>query len=124
MIGYLSPVIHPTQPNLIRLPLRSVLDQYIVYVADGLVRYYNNDTLPNALKERLAMILAAPQPMLIDESSRHLQKLSIYTNTMSDAFDTIGWRVSETYFCLIVDDLILNSLISGTVNRTDDGKDT
>ena len=114
LIGHLSPVVHPKQWDLIRVPLRRITDRYIVYVADGLVRYYDEDTLPDPLKTKMAMILAAQQPELIDE--HRLQKLVVYINTMSDEFDTIGWRVSETYFCLILSRQILESLKGGTQN--------
>lgn len=114
LIGHLSPVVHPKQWDLIRVPLRRITDRYIVYVADGLVRYYDEDTLPDPLKTKMAMILAAQQPELMDE--HRLQKMAIYINTMSDEFDTIGWRVSETYFCLILSRQILESLKGGTQN--------
>lgn len=115
LIGHLSPVVHPKQWDLIRVPLRKLDDRYIVYVADGLVRYYDEDTLPDPLKTKMAMILAAQQPELIEE--HRLQKLVVYINTMSDEFDTIGWRVSETYFCLILSRQILESLKGGTLNE-------
>lgn len=84
----------------------------MVYVADGLVRYYDEETLPDPLKTKMAMILAAPQPEL--ESEVRLQKLSVYTNSMPSEFDEIGWRVSNTYFCLVVDRATLEGLRSGT----------
>jgi len=114
LIGHLSPVVHARQWDLIRVPLRKLGDRYIVYVADGLVRYYDEDTLPDPLKTKMAMILASQQPELINELQ--LQKIAVYINTMSDEFDTIGWRVSETYFCLILSRPILDSLKGGTLN--------
>lgn len=112
LIGHLSPVVHPKKWDLIRLPLRRVEGRYVVYVADGLVRYYDEDTLPDPLKTKMAMILAASNQPL--ESEVRLQRLSVYTNPMSADFDDIGWRVSETYFCLIVDRNTLESLKGGT----------
>jgi len=114
LIGHLSPVVHPKHWDFIRVPLRRIDTRYIVYVADGLVRYYDEDTLPDPLKTKMAMILAAQQPLLIDE--HRLQKLVVYINTMPDEFDTIGWRVSNTYFCLILSRLVLESLKGGTLN--------
>ena len=123
MIGHLSPVVHPKNWDFIRVPLRKVEDRYVVYVADGLVRYYDEETLPDELKSSMAMILAAPQPPLIDETSRQFQKLTIYNNPMPPEFDTIGWRVSETYFCLIVSRETLESLRGGTQNaKANDSK--
>lgn len=117
LIGHLSPVVHPREWDLIRVPLRKIDDRYVVYVADGLVRYYDEDTLPDSLKTKMAMILAAPQPPLIHEASRQFQKMAIYNNPMSYEFDTVGWRVSETYFCLILDRQTLESLKGGTLNE-------
>ena len=114
LIGHLSPVVHPKRWDLIRLPVRRVEGVYVVYVADGLVRMYDEDTLPNELKTRIAMVLATPQPTLIHENN--LQKLHIYINNHDPELDEVGWRVSETYFCLIVDRETLESLKGGTQN--------
>ena len=112
LIGHLSPVVHPKKWDLIRLPLRRIEGRYVVYVADGLVRYYDEDTLPDPLKTKMAMILAATQPRL--ENEARLQKLTVYTNPMSSEFDDIGWQVSDTYFCLILDRITLERLKNGT----------
>jgi hypothetical protein len=50
------------------------------------------------------------------EHEARLQKLSVYVNPMSADFDDIGWRVSETYFCLILSRPIVDSLKGGTLN--------
>ena len=50
LIGELSPVVHPKKWDLIRLPVRKVSNEYIVYVADGFHRIYTDDTLPDVLK--------------------------------------------------------------------------
>lgn len=86
----------------------------MAYVADGMVRMYDEETLPDALRTKFAMILATPQPALIDE--RKLQKLVIYINAHNPELDEVGWRVSETYFCVIVDRQTLESLKGGTQN--------
>jgi hypothetical protein len=123
MLGHLSPVVHPKNWDLIRLPLRKVEGRYVVYVSDNMVRYYDENTLPDKLKTNRAMILAAPPPKLMHESDRSFQKMTIYNNPMSHEFDTIGWRVSETYFCLIVSREILSSLIHGEQNGEDEAVD-
>ena len=86
----------------------------MAYVTDGMVRMYDEETLPDILKERFAMILATPQPLLIPETI--LQKIYIYTNNHNPELDEVGWRVSETYFCIIVDRQTLESLKGGTQN--------
>lgn len=116
LIGFLSPVVHQKKWDLIRVPLRKINDRYVVYVADGLVRYYDEDTLPDLLKTKMAMILAASHHRL--ESEARLQRMTVYLNPMSPDFDDIGWRVSETYFCLIVDRETLESMKGETQDGT------
>jgi len=110
LIGELSPVVHPKRWDLIRLPVRKVNNDYIVYVADGFHRIYNDDTLPDVLKSKFAMILASDAGYMLDS---RIIRMTLYTNTYSPELDEIGWRASETYFCLIVDRPTLESLKGG-----------
>jgi hypothetical protein len=110
LIGELSPVVHPKVWDLIRLPVRKVNDEYIVYVADGFHRIYTDDTLPDVLKSKFAMILASEGKFLLDS---RIIRMTLYTNTDSPELDEVGWRASETYFCLVVDRLTLESLKGG-----------
>jgi hypothetical protein len=112
LIGELSPVVHPKRWDLIRLPVRRVNDEYIVYVADGFHRIYTDDTLPDVLKSKFAMILANGSPEYLPDSN--ILRLTLYTNTFSPELDEVGWRASDTYFCLVVDRLTLESLKGGT----------
>jgi hypothetical protein len=97
----LAPVVHQWNWDLVRVPVRRVADHYIVFVADGYHRRYDEETLPDELKTKMAMILASEskQEALPDHK---LQKLTLYTNNQSDALDEVGWRASESYFCLAV----------------------
>jgi hypothetical protein len=114
MLGHMSPVVHPKDWNLIRVPLRKIGDKYDVFVSDDLVRHYDERTLPDVLKSKMAMILASPQPNLIPDE--RLQKLNVYSVTMPE-LALVGWRVSETWFCLALDRLTLNSLKGGTLTK-------
>jgi hypothetical protein len=114
MLGHMSPVVHPRDWNLIRVPLRKIGDKYDVFVSDDLVRHYDERTLPDVLKSKMAMILASPQPNLIPED--RLQKLNVYSVTMPE-LALVGWRVSDTWFCLALDRLTLNSLKGGTLTK-------
>jgi hypothetical protein len=111
LIGELSPVVHPKNWDLIRVPVRKVNNEYIVYVADGFHRIYTDDTLPDVLKSKFAMILANGGSANIPDSK--ILRLTLYTNTDSPELDEVGWRASETYFCLVVDRLTLESLKGG-----------
>ena len=110
LIGELSPVVHPKRWDLIRLPVRKVNNEYIVYVADGFHRIYNDDTLPDVLKSKFAMILASEGRYILDS---RIIRMTLYTNTDSPELDEVGWRASETYFCLVVDRPTLESLKGG-----------
>ncbi len=114
LIGELSPVVHPKRWDLIRLPVRKVNNEYIVYVADGFHRIYNDDTLPDVLKSKFAMILANGGDAYVGDPK--ILRLTLYTNTFSPELDEVGWRASETYFCLVVDRPTLESLKGGIQN--------
>ena len=113
-LGHMSPVVHPKNWNCIRVPLYKSAGKYHVYVSDDLVRYFTDETLPDLLKVKMAMILASPQPQLIPEE--RVTKINVYTCTMPN-FANIGWRVSESWFCMVVDKLFLNTLKGGTLNK-------
>jgi hypothetical protein len=113
LIGELSPVVHPKKWELIRLPVRKIDEQYIVYVADGFHRIYTDDTLPDVLKSKFAMILASEGRYMLDS---RIIRMTLYTNTDFPELDEVGWRASETYFCLVVDRPTLESLKGGIQN--------
>jgi hypothetical protein len=113
LIGELSPVVHPKRWDLIRLPVRKVNNEYIVYVADGFHRIYNDDNLPDVLKSKFAMILASEGRYILDS---RIIRMTLYTNTDAPELDEVGWRASETYFCLVVDRPTLESLKGGMQN--------
>jgi hypothetical protein len=95
----LAPVVHKTNWDLMRVPMRRIEDHFILYVADGYHRRYDKDTLPDEIKTKLAMILASAHTVLPDHK---LQKLDLYSNTQSLELDDIGWRASESYYCLVL----------------------
>jgi hypothetical protein len=84
-----------------------------VYVADGFHRIYTDDTLPDVLKSKFAMINANGEKFLFDSK---ILRLTLYTNTHAPELDEVGWRASATYYCLVVDRLTLESLKGGIQN--------
>jgi hypothetical protein len=100
MLNDLAPVVHPYNWDLVRVPVRRIEDHYIVYVADGYHRRYDKDTLPDELKTKLSMILSIPHKKI--EPDHELSKLSLYTNTQSEELSEIGWRASESYYCVVL----------------------
>lgn len=117
LLGHMSPVVHPKDWLLIRVPLYKMHDKYSVYVSDDLVRHYNDETLPDLLRVKMAMILATTQPQLTP--SDKLGKLSVYVCNMPN-FENIGWRVSESWFCLVLDRQTLAQLNGGGQNYVGD----
>lgn len=103
LIGHLSPVVHHKYHDLYRVPVRRVGDAYIVYVADGYHRIYDESTLPSVLKSKLTMLLARGSDAALFTPEHRLQSMTVYTNRQSEELDEIGWRVSETYYCLVMD---------------------
>ena len=107
----LSPVSHTHGWELVRVPMRRIEDHFIVFVADGYHRRYDKDTLPDDLKTKLAMILASPHTVVPDHK---LLKLDIYTNKQSPELNEVGWRASESYYCMVVTRESLDSMRGGT----------
>jgi hypothetical protein len=96
----LAPVVHQRNWDLVRVPVRKIEDHYTVYVADGYHRRYDEETLPDELKTKMAMILASPHNKALPDFK--LDKLALYQNHQSEELDEIGWRASESYFCLVL----------------------
>ena len=95
----LAPVVHRTNWDLMRVPMRRIEDHFILYVADGYHRRYDKDTLPDEIKTKLAMILASAHTVLPDHK---LHRLDLYHNNQSIELDDIGWRASESYYCMVL----------------------
>ena len=90
--------------------MRRIEDHYIVYVSDGYYRRYDKDTLPDELKTKLAMILATEHRVLPDLS---ITNLTVYQNDQSEELDEIGWRASESYYCIVMSVDLLKKLRGG-----------
>ena len=103
----LTPVSHQWNLALVRVPMRRIEDHFIVYVADGYHRRYDKDTLPDELKTKLAMILVTEHKIIPDHK---LSKLELYSNNQSLELDEIGWRASESYYCMVLTRPTLTSM--------------
>lgn len=96
----LTPVVHPKNWDLIRVPLIRYESEYKINLDDRMVRIYNDKTLPNAIKSKMAMILAHPHEVVHDDS---IERIDVYINKQSPELDEVGWQSSEHYFCLVLD---------------------
>ena len=107
MLGSLSPVVHQFNYALYRVPLRREGNTYTIFVADGFNRVFDEDTLPDEVKSKMAMVLARGYPILRDDEVTHLNLMT--TPIRSDDFIEVGWRVSDMWFVVV---LSYNSLMA------------
>ena len=115
MLSTLTPVSHQSKTGLVRVPMRRIEDHYIVYVSDGYYRRYDKDTLPDELKTKLAMILATEHKVLPDLS---ITNMTVYQNDQSEELDEIGWRASESYYCIVMSVDLLKKLRGESDGKT------
>lgn len=108
MLGNLAPVSHYYLSNLYRVPILREGDNYTIYVADNFVRNFTQETLPDEVKTKLAMIIAASKT---DVRDWEFYNSDVYvSNNIADGFDDIGWQVSDSYFCVCMTRELLENL--------------
>lgn len=103
-LNRLTPMSSQYDERMFRVPMRRIDGDYILFVADFQRRIFTDDTLPNNLKHKIAMIFASPTTYIWqdDELFKSWNLLSIYTNTYQPNLDEIGWRISDTMFVIIM----------------------
>jgi hypothetical protein len=106
LVGNLSPVVHQYNYALYRVPLRKEGDSYTIYVGDKFTRVFDEDTLPDEIKSKMAMVLARGNPILHDDEVTQLNLMT--TPLRNDDFIEVGWRVSDMWFVVV---LTYNSLM-------------
>jgi len=108
MFTDLTPIVHRTKWELSRVPMMRQGDTYHVFIGDNHIRHYKEETLPDCIKSKLTMILASAHQTKPDAQ---IAKMEIYNPEIPNAdFDEIGWRASESYFCIILSYVDLMSL--------------
>ena len=103
----LSPMGHEIGKGLYRVPVHIENEQHTVYVGDNHKRMFDADSLPDFMKHKLAIITVSDQGELLDE--RHLTRLRIFETKRGD-LECIGWRVSSSFYIVIMTDGELESL--------------
>ena len=71
-----------------------------MWVADKFTRVYDESTLPDEVKSKMAMVLARGNPILRDDEVTHLNLMT--TPIRSDDFIEVGWRVSDMWFVVVL----------------------
>lgn len=98
MFGNLSPISHESNPFLYRVPLKREGDEYTLFVADNFVRNFTSENLPDEVKTKLTMIVAASKTNSRDwevyNSDVYVPKYPV------NGFGEIGWQVSDSLFCI------------------------
>ena len=107
MLGTLSPIVHQYNYALYRVPLRKEGNSYTMWVADKFTRVFDEETLPDEIKSKMAMVLARGNPILHDREVTHLNLMT--TPLRNDEFIEVGWRVSDMWFVVV---LSYNSLMA------------
>ena len=99
LIGNLSPVVHQYNYALYRVPLCKEGNSYTIYVGDNFNRVFDEHTLPDEVKTKMAMVLASAKQIVSDHD---VTKLHLMTTTVDSNFRDIGWRASDSWFCIIL----------------------
>lgn len=106
----LAPVSHKTLLDHARVFMyRS--EHYWVWVDTNYTRVYDDNTLPDMIKSKLAMILATPRhEKLISDEEVKQNTLLAYMNRHSPDLDEVGWQITGNLFCVVLPTLFLGSL--------------
>ena len=113
----LSPLVHPYNWSLYRVPLRRIGDDHTVFLGNGKTRIYTAESLPDCIKFKLTMVLASPNVQFIDEASREFGIHLIMHNNYPPHMNDIGWRSSDTYFVVVIESEDLDSLIGEVLHK-------
>lgn len=95
----LSPVVSQFNWDLYRVPLRRIENNYRIYVGDCFTRDFDEKTLPDDVKVKMAMILANPQHA---KSDADISMFELMETPKEESFREIGWRTSDTFFVVVL----------------------
>lgn len=105
-----------TVSTLQELPRLSQYD-YELWVGKGTVRYLTREQLPNEVKSKLSMVMAA-SPKNFPRQFGYLfdSEIGAFFNAFTCPHEDvkyIGWRISESYLCLVISLNTLTQLQGG-----------
>ena len=108
-----------------RVPLKVNDGWYKLWVDRNYARVYSARTLPDLVKQKLAMINAKSDQVTTMyeeygyEDDRRLNIMALlHPTNISNAMEDVGWRYNDFYYCLVVSDLEMDSLRSESlINR-------
>jgi hypothetical protein len=73
-------------------------NNYEVFLSNGLVRMFNDDTLPSFLKSRLTLAKVSTTYIFPDDE---IYAGDVYTCRVNDMHH-VGWRASESVYAIVV----------------------
>jgi hypothetical protein len=122
--GGIAP-LHDLKHNVWRVPIKKVNNEYKVWVAPNYFRIFDKQTLPDAVKSRLAIIharscrLAAYGGVDFEASIDDPKPLYglLYLSEDVDGMEDTGWRVNEDYYTVVIPDEDMTSLRGETINN-------
>jgi len=97
------PVAHPDR-NMYRVPVWISGDEITVGLGRDTYRYYTRANAPEKLKAALAMVSAFPPD---NRPQWAVNSTSAYV-PMNNKQKDIGWRVTDDFYILILDENLLN----------------
>lgn len=107
VVKSLSPMGHEFGEGLYRVPVQIVDEQHTVYVGDNHKRMFDTDSLPAFMKHKLAMITVSGHGELL--SDREVTRLHLFATKLGN-LECIGWRVSESFYVVVMTNDELESL--------------
>ena len=107
VVQSLSPMGHEIGEGLYRVPVHIENEQHTVYVGDNHKRMFDADSLPDFMKHKLAMITVSGQGELINDFA--VTRLRLFETKRGD-LECIGWRVSHSFYIVVMTDDELESL--------------
>jgi hypothetical protein len=107
VVHSLSPMGHEFGEGLYRVPVHIQDEQHTVYVGDNHTRMFDADTLPDFMKHKLAMVTVSGQGELLNDFA--VTRLRLFETKKGD-LECIGWRVSSSFYVVIMTDAELESL--------------
>ena len=94
-----APVMHPTLHDHHRVPITYINGNYEVFVGDSQIRIFNDDSLPDVIKARLAMIKAAnTEPPTVDP----ILIAKAYDHPPDSKMFEIGWQPCEGLYVVVI----------------------
>lgn len=113
-----SPITHSILWGSYRVPLNRQGDVYIVFVGDNYLRNYSEATLPDFIKQKLAMIYATPNIGIHEDMD--INQLKLMINAYQPSLDEVGWQASDSWFIVV----LTSGELASMKEEVNDGDDT